>query len=155
MPIIIIPDKICPCCGNNKWYTHKGKYNIYLYCSTRKNKKVREYYNNNKEICQKRDKKWGINNPERLKAAQKEHYLNNIDKARESARQWKKRNKEKLKTLKKQSIDNLEVPYIKGLLYNKDVLFKDITPELIELKRKQIKLCRHVKQTKISNAANC
>jgi len=75
--------------------------------------------------------------------------------SREAIRNWQKRNPEKLRAIVEKyrikSRDKLNDYYVKACIASntKGLAFKDITPELVEMKRKQLKLYRNVKENKI------
>jgi hypothetical protein len=67
---------------------------------------------------------------------------------------WKRENPEKYRAIIERNRikgrDNLSDGYIKSCIASntKGLTFKDITPELIEMKRKQLKLYRDAKENK-------
>ena len=139
MPTIIIPDKICPHCGGDKWfqssfksrskYKDKDKIFIRYMCYI----KVTEGNN-----------RWKTNNPERVKAIKKAHRVKNPERTKQLESSYKRRYYQKYN---RKHVDSLSEKYVKKLLTNYTSLKpSDINQELVELKRKSIKLQRQLKQ---------
>lgn len=133
MPSIILPDRICSHCGGNKWYIcYSISKNRTLYrCAARLK------INNNRYLD------GGKKNIRLAKQRQytKNHPFSAIDRIRHKRYRDRRR-------------DNLSDVYIKALLSSNNTIRPiDIHPELIQLKRKQLKLHRNAKQ--VTNAANC
>lgn len=81
------------------------------------------------------------------KAYQKAYHKANADKLRESRKAYKKANADKIAEYHKANVDNLTSRYIAS---NIGLPIEDIPPELIELKRAQLKLHRLIKQKTIT-----
>ena len=118
--------------------------------------------------------RWKTNNPERVKAIKKAHRVKNpertkqlessykrryyqkyTDKLKAKVSKWQMANPERTKEIHKNSlkrynrkhVDSLSEKYVKKLLTNYTSLKpSDINQELVELKRKSIKLQRQLKQ---------
>jgi hypothetical protein len=71
MPTIDIPDKICPCCGNTKWYSHGDR----LWCSTKRLENQRNRWKN----CDKKK----YNEYRKTRRSYQNHLLKNKTKRRE------------------------------------------------------------------------
>ena len=156
MPTIDIPDRICSHCGGSKWYatkhtngkfhirtcfnklverrkawraTEKGKLITNSYFKTEKGKAQREKYTK-KESTKKLRAKLALNKYYRDKA-------NNPEKL-----------KEKKRISSQKERDNLTNCVIKRYIAKKGTFinYSDVTPELVELKRKQLLLKRKLKQ---------
>lgn len=174
MPTVIIPDKVCPHCGGTKWrqssfksrskYKDKDKIFIRYMCYV----KVTEGIN-----------RWKTNNPERVKAIKKTHrnkdpertkqldssykrtyYKKYTDKLKARVSKWQMANPERVKEIHKNSlkrynrkhVDSLSEKYVKALLTNYTSLKpSDISQEIVELKRKSLKLQRQLKQKTCQN----
>ena len=80
MAKVIIPDKICPHCGGNEWYTRK---NGYVICNTLLNeqnrKSMRKWRKNNPEENRKRCTKYRSESKEVAKITQQKRVRKNID----------------------------------------------------------------------------
>lgn len=104
------------------------------------------------EAYNKRQKRYREQNIERLREISRKNYRKNPDAYKKRADQWRKNNTEKAlamdKRTRNRNRERLNDNYLKRLLI-KDTLglsYQDVTPELIELKRKQLKIYRDVKQ---------
>ncbi|MEY4333737.1 MAG: hypothetical protein RLZZ196_2480 [Bacteroidota bacterium] len=104
-------------------------------------------------------KKWRINNPEKVKIIQKNQYLKRKENGTSAlaGRKYraKKKNdpirnaktKEYFKNVQKQRRENLHDLYVRQvLILDTDLKHSDIPQELVEIKRKQLKLYRETKQ---------
>ncbi len=149
MPTIEIPDKICPHCGNTKWY-YEAKRNVYSCYSLRKERqdlwrnktleKYREYKRNyyhtkmDKKKHYDRCRELCLKNPEKTNAYKLKYFYTEKGKA-------------KYKEHKESSIIYLKNSYIKDLICKRSVNLesKDIPQELIELKRKELLLTRTIR----------
>jgi len=137
MPTIIIPDKICPHCGGNRYVIEKEK----------KPSKSNPDYTRTRYRCvvksKERSYRWAANNPDRVKTYQKpkpDGYYR-TPKMKERYRLKSKRESEQL-------TDN----FVKNILLGKSgslaremLSFKDIPQKLVEIKRKSILLNRQLK----------
>jgi hypothetical protein len=108
------------------------------------------YANNKKSICEKA-KDYYYSNKEIRLANGKIYYISNKELLRAGHRNWIKRNKKKYdeyhKNYRRSASDSLSDVYIKTTLATTLKLSADkITPEMIEIKRKQVKLYRELKQ---------
>ena len=132
MPTIEIPDKICIKCGSIKWKVNPntGVKNC-ADCSNANNRKnyKKDFY--------------------------KDKYHKNIEKYRYNGKirtkKYRDKNKSKLYVLSNQygikQRENLGDLYVKATLtrHCKELFFKDVPQELIELKRKQLLLIRTIR----------
>lgn len=126
--------KICNKCLGEKdekeYHKIQGK-RLYNICKSCKSKKDKERWNRDK------DKKKESNNKRT-----KRHYQNNQRYYKDKATKWKKDNE-----YNKRKIQRLDDTYIKDIIIaGTSLKAKDVPRELIELKRKQIKLRRNVKE---------
>ena len=152
MPAINIPDKICPHCGDTKWYKFnvktKSSISIVYRCVKRvldTNKK-----SNRDSLSAKRalDK---YRKTDKFKLVQDAYYASNKEKIIERNKDWRSKNKtrynESVNISKKVYIDNLTDYYIKELLTKRqpELGYSDIPQELVDLKRKQLLLTRQIK----------
>ncbi len=171
MPTIDIPDKICPHCGGTKWYVKTDKY-------INKNGVLKQYISHSCIILVKeRDKKWKSENPEKRKIIYKKSkdkvkdteeykiknnqrvrawYKLNKEQAIQNSKNAKLRNPEKYKMFSlvknRKEVANLGDNYIKSLLSkDKELSFKDIPQQLVEIKRKQLLLTRQIKNNVKNN----
>jgi hypothetical protein len=146
MPTVDIPDRVCSHCGGTKWYTdiQKNKNSIRYTCVVLSKERSRKNYLNNTEQYKKKareSEKRIMQDPSRRR------------KLNESRYKWRKKNPEKVKLYKKKSNNRirktLQDEYVKRqIVHNTNLSFKDVPPELVELKRKQISLLRQVKTLK-------
>lgn len=169
MPTIIIPDKICPHCGGNKWfqsfhksrskYKDEDKIFIRYMCATKVAEGINKWKTNNPEKIKAFKKTYRDKDPERHKQLEssykRRYYQKYTDKLKARVSNWqmanperaKEINKKALKKHNKKCIDNLSEKYLRTLLTNNTSLkYSDINQELIELKRKSLKLKRQLKQ---------
>lgn len=133
MPTIDIPDKMCIKCGSTRWRVNPNT--GYKRCTDCSNTNSRKNYK---------------------KDSHKNKYYKNIDKYRalskKRQKKYRKSSRDKVYTLHKKYMNKQTISL--GDLYVKQLLTKhcsclitnDITPELIEIKRKQLLLKRKIKQ---------
>lgn len=137
MATVIIPNKICPHCGGNRYIIEKEK---------RPSKSNPDYIRTRYRCVVKSNErlsKWAANNPDRVKTYQKpkpDGYYR-TPKMKERYRLKSKRESEQL-------TDN----FVKNILLGKSgslaremLSFKDIPQKLVEIKRKSILLNRQLK----------
>lgn len=127
--------KKCTKCGEVKAMSqfHKDRYRfdgVNSICKECIKEKTSSYYKKNKEKQKERVLKWRLEN--------KEAYS-------ESQRKWKEKNIGKENERKRNAGFDLKDSYIVGTLR---IPAKDCTPELIELKREQLRIQRLTKQLK-------
>jgi len=169
MPTVIIPDKICPHCGGTKWrqssfksrskYKDKDKIFIRYMCYVKVTEGINRWKKNNPEKVKAIKKAHRDKDPERYKqldrSCKKRYYQKYTDKLKAKVSKWQMANPERnkeihIKALKKYNrkhVDNLSEQYVKKLITNYTLLKpSDINQELVELKRKSIKLQRQLKQ---------
>ena len=104
---------------------HKNKIKkdgLHYYCKKCRQPIAKRYYQDNKEKCDSKTIEWNLNNPEKYKKIQQ-----------------RSANKK---------IKYLSDTYIKTTLvsHSKELTFKDIPPELVELQREHIKLIRKTRE---------
>ena len=88
-----------------------------------------------------------------MAARDKEYYAANQEKEAARHKKYRNENKEKVAARHKRYIDEISPSYVKSLLAaSLGIDKKDITPQLIELKTKQIKLTRLIKETYHKNS---
>jgi len=164
MPTVDIPDRVCPHCGGTKWY-YEEKRDIYS-CKQLKREKYTEWRHKNIEKFREHRR-----NYYHTKVDKKKHYENTRKRVlsnpeREKAYKLKYSRSEKGKQKKKEyalshpeetrlgkrkareiAVCNLKDSYMRSLLSRncEDITYSDSTPELIELKRKQLQLTRQIK----------
>jgi hypothetical protein len=151
MPTIIIPDKICPHCGGNKWFKTEEKISnkhneIKVYvryrCLIRKyeiEKAIRDKIRHTEAFKNKakvRNSNWYNKNREKAIKNVAEYHLKYPEKRKVIAqRHFRKR------------VEELLDYYVIGIIKRNNNLNKNnITQELIEINRKSIKLQRQLKQ---------
>ena len=160
--------KICTKCGIEypatlEYFGKKkggkfGRKAICRICETSKHKIYREnnkekltakckiYRENNKEKIASIHKIYYENNKEKINAKCKIYYENNKEKMTSKCKIYRENNKEKINAIHKISRENLSDSYVKELLTVKSGLScKDIPHELIEIKRVQLLIERHIK----------
>lgn len=135
MAIEIIPDRICPHCGGNKYYTYFYKKQNYI------------QYKCTLLIIEKQERykqSMLLKNPELFKQRRKKTYKKWCDK---NLKEYYTLNKEKWNEKLKSQRDNLSNWYLKALLYD-DPAFNslEITPTLINLKKQSLCLYRKRKE---------
>lgn len=114
--------------------------------------KAKERTTEDKQIASNKAKQWAKDNKSKFKSYQ-EYYRSSEQgklKAKESYEKFKALGITKIqaKTAQRKLINNLSSGYIKGMFRNRtnSLNYNEVTPELIQLKRKQLKLYRDVKQ---------
>lgn len=140
MPTVIIPDKICSHCGDNIWYLSNsdGRYR----CINRQKDYKKIWTKNNKDKCKQHTKNY--------KDKVGSSHIYQLNKARHI--KWIKEHPEKYREHQRKvyqkHIDTLSDEYLKDLISlngRSEIKPQDITPELIQLKRKQLLLTRQIK----------
>jgi hypothetical protein len=134
MPTVEIPDKICSCCGGVKWrvekYTTLKKGEVTRYrCAINASKRTKKYYYLNINECRENNKL-------------RQRKVNKTPKGRLYHR-----------TRTKNEVENLTDNYIKKVIYLslkredvcKNLRYKEVSQDLIEIKRKQLLLTRQIK----------
>lgn len=119
--------------------------------------RTKRWYHKNKELAKKRSKEWYRNNEDRAKAVHREWREKNIKRSKMTNKIWRLENKERIYKDKKGCLEkereNLTDSYIKSLLRRRNagtpITNSMITPELIELKRKEVLLKRILKSKKV------
>jgi len=120
-----------------------GRKAICRICETSKHKIYRE---NNKEKITAQSKIYCEKNKESIRAKHKIYRENNKEKMTSKHKIYYENNKEKITSKRKIYRENLSDSYVKELLTGKSGLScKDIQQELIEIKRVQILIKRHIK----------
>jgi hypothetical protein len=137
MPTVDIPDKVCPHCGGTKWKIEREQRSKWLRIRYRCAKKGDE-----------RAKKWVAKNPEKVR----EYNLRNLKKKRDSGYYKSDKLKEYARLKSKRESDTLADNFVLKCLtlkpkgkYTPRLKRLDITPELMELKRKELLLTRQIK----------
>jgi hypothetical protein len=141
---LILPKGIVKICKIHGQLTRKEVQinRSYFKCAMCCNFTSKEYYRKNKEMVLKRNIKYNKNNSLKVKKLQKDWREKNIKRVRE-------KNKLRLKNGRENLLDS----YIKHLIVDKNKIlgFRDITPEIIEVKRLQVKIKRKLKEQKDDN----
>ena len=107
------------------------------------------YYANNKEIIYERIREYLNRTFDVRKLKNKEYYDTNKEYIRARHSEWLKNNKQWALSYRKRASENLTDDYVKRTLMTTIGLKTiDITPEMIEIKRKQISLYRELKELK-------
>lgn len=107
------------------------------------------YYANNKEIIYKRTREYLNRTFDVRKLKNKGYYATNKEYIRARHSEWLKNNKQWAVSYRKHASENLTNDYVKRTLMTTIGLKAiDITPEMIEMKRKQISLYRELKELK-------
>lgn len=138
MPIYDLSSRICSHCGGTKWYVIITSFNTPSYrCVSKAREDNKLFLAKNKEKVFKRKKKWAKNNRDKYNKWQKTYAEKHKDKIRLRTKLYRKIIREELKD-----------SYIINLLTGNSskIKHKEIPQELIEIKRKQIKLYKNVKQ---------
>ena len=169
MPTIIIPDKICPQCNNDKPLNKFGTPGSvicksctsinYYYKNKEKisKKQAIEYTNRTEEERVRRlavTYEWRRNNPDKMKAANKRKYASvkaNPEQYKKQLESSKKLHAERSykecnQKYRDRSKENLTDNYIKRtfLSHTVKISYSDISQELVELKRKELKLTKQL-----------
>lgn len=131
MPTVIIPEKVCSHCGGTKWIIEKEnrKYGIITRyrCSVRANERY---------------KRWTANHADRVL-----YYSKESNKVKTESGHWKTEEYKKKQLFRYyKDRDQVTDRFVKHRLAHKGPLSQsDIPQELIEIKRKQIKLTREIR----------
>jgi len=155
MPTIDIPDKICPHCGGTKYYIrykngklHSKTCHTKMIATKKRNpedpvkKAIRrhKYYLDNKESSKLKSVKWQKENIDRYKII-----------SNRAVAKYQSSKKGELMLYKYEKTKRLILAddyIIRLIIDDTDLKFSDVTPELIELKRKQLLLHRQLKSNK-------
>jgi hypothetical protein len=97
-----------------------------------------------KEMLSEKEKNYRLINKEKISEVQKMYRLNN----KESILEYKRNNNERIKAYKRKLVKDLKDHYIISLLTKNPILKELITPEIIELKKIQLKTLRLCQQLK-------
>ena len=111
---------------------------------------TRKWYLKNVEKERERFREWRLENPEKVREATRKWRLENPEKARERFRKWRLENPEKVREYGREWRDSLSDGYVTSLLKASGLppeIIED-NPEIVELKRLQIKLNRKINQKK-------
>jgi len=163
--------KKCTKCGLLKDLTGfyknaKGKGGLQAHCKNCAKVASKEYRLTNLEMCRAKKKlycaknrdmilaekkRYYENNRDRLIRKAREYELNNRDKVNAAHRNWNNKNIELRKLINKRyntkSKGQLTDSYVKRILTKRsDLKFKDIPNELVEIKRTQLLIKRHIKE---------
>jgi len=111
----------------------------------------REWRKNNREKVRQVRREYCKNNREKVNQASRERRKNNPEKVRQVNRKYYKNNPEKVKQASKKrgknNLEKLNDVYIKKRLSRQfNIISKDTTQQLIDLKREQLKKYRLAKQ---------
>ena len=107
------------------------------------------YYANNKEVICKKMREYLNKTFNVRKLKNKKYYATNKEYLRARHSEWLKNNKQWAVSYRKHASENLTNDYVKRTLMTTIGLKTiDITPEMIEIKRKQISLYRELKELK-------
>lgn len=144
MPTIDIPDKICRKCSSTTWFFRfdKLKNRTVYSCIPCKYRIDKIWRDNNPEVSK------GINKKSRDKVKHtKEYKLKNVKRASTWNKNNPERHKEHHQKTLKNYVKNISDYYIKNIIVNTTdgIRYSDVTPQLIEIKRKSIKLKRQIK----------
>ncbi len=104
--------------------------------------KMAEWRRNNPEKIRAKTAEWTRNNPKKIRIKNAEWARNNPGKATE----WRRNNPEKVRAYNKKATDSLTDNYVRSALKLKGI--DNISPELIEAKRFQLKIHRLIKERK-------
>ena len=146
--------KVCTKCGVEKplgeYYKKKDcRYGVNSVCKVCRSKEANLYYENNKVKSKERTTRWRQENPERDRESYRRRVNNNPEKERERYRIWVNNNPEKAREKGRRSRNRLMPSYVKSKIrrqYNIDTA--NITPETIEMKRRNLKYYRELNQLK-------
>jgi restriction endonuclease Mrr len=143
-----------------------GKYGLIARCKKCITEYRKEYMERPeaKEASRIRQQKWTSKNPEKSKKNKKKYREANLEKYRECCKKWSEANPERVKELNKKwragnlekiraldtlSVKELKDGYLKSLLRMQGFKNKNITNELIQLKKIIIKTQRLCKTSQI------
>lgn len=150
MPTIDIPDKICPHCGNTKWYYKPSSPNFYECVIIRKERAKKEYESkkHNSYIIEKKKvwmKNWRESNKDHVRKYKSAY--NKTEKGKEAKRK---------RSL--YPIINLSDYYIRNLINTTlpvKLLKEEITQDLIDLQRKNLTIKRSLYKNTDGNIRQC
>lgn len=164
--------KICTKCGEEKpatleyWSKHKtGKGGLKSYCKGCKKAHDKEYRKINSELLRQKDrdkyasdrekyrlktKQWRENNKERSIEIKRAEYNKNIERYNQRGREYRERHRERYRQYNRLCTFMLTDNYI-SILLNISIAELRQHPELIELKRSQVKLVRTIKNRQNEN----
>lgn len=136
--------KICTKCGVEKPLSEynkrkSGKHGVEAQCRDCRKQYGRQYRKDNKEYVYRTIREWKINNPV---------------KVNEYKRRWRIRNIEYSKKRREEAIENLDGGYVLEKIRRQyglsasDLKMSDATPDMIEMKRRNLKYYRELNQLK-------
>ena len=106
--------------------------------------KSRKYQLENSEKIKERKREYRIQNSERIKNYSLKYNLENSEQIKARGQKRMRDNPEKFRLRSKRNIDEISKSYVAHLM---EVPTKQLTPEIIELKRLQIQLHRAIKES--------
>lgn len=151
-----VKTKICTKCGEEKpatteyFYRNKNlKLGLSYYCKTCGNESIKRWRENNRERIKESKMIWAKNNQQKVKESREKYIKNNTEKVREYRKRWRKNNPEKMKEINAAIVSLLRSNYVKNIIHRKyGIQHSEIPTELIEMKRKQLKYYRELRQLK-------
>ena len=99
----------------------------------------RKWHKENPEKVKAADRKWHKENLEKVKAAVRKWHKENPEKVKAAARKWQEENPEKAKEADRKRRETLSDGYVSKRI---GVPTKELSPEIIELKREQLSMFR-------------
>jgi len=108
-------------------------------CSPCKRAAYRKWREGNPEKVKERTRKQREENPEKVKATIRKWREKNPEKVKAAARKWREENPENAKATARKHIEILSDCYVSKRI---GALIKDLSPEIIELKREQLSMFR-------------
>ena len=113
--------------------------------------KSNEFYRNNKDVCQLRQRNWRTKNHSHVLRYAKMYRIANPDSVKKCREQWKAKNRDKIVAYKAATRDALKDSYVKRVLFNNEsYACVDIPAEIVQEKRDQLivsRIARQLKQT--------
>lgn len=163
--------KECTKCGRVKWwyqfYWRKDRKVLTYNCKDCRKKRTNTYYHKNRIDCleaqrdyvkrnfekvSKQRRAYSVNNKEHIKKQSHKTYLKYKSKILANNKKYRLKNKEAVDKQKKEYArrgrHELADFYIKRVLFSFGFKTKDMSPELIEMKRQQLKLFRALRGMK-------
>ena len=110
-----------------------------LRCSSCRKAASRKWHEENREKVNAKARKRREENPEKVRAAARKWHEENPEKARAAARKRYEENPEKVMARERRHIETLSDCYVSKRI---GALIKDLSPEIIELKREQLSMFR-------------
>jgi len=148
--------KMCRGCRNRD-LREKRRNNTELHETL--NEQSRQYYWTHREQCIEQNRIYRLKNLEKTKETEKRWRKTNAKRFKETARQWYEANIESCRArsrmFQREVVQRLSDYYVKGLICdNTSLKSKDISDEMVKIRRTILKFKRHLKEKQNDKSRN-